>query len=208
MEDHCWLIVGASGAGKSTIAGCFCAMGEALYSDDVTILTSSGKTIQALPGFENSYISALIDTSHLIGACGVASEIIEQAKEANRQYPKNPASDSDSEYKVWIHFPENSNALQPRPIGGILFPELRNFYEGEPMIEPLGPAKAIIELMSLNLSQQLPKSAKRRYFQDLALLSRSVPCYRLNMRRGCVSDIHDVRRHLREKVINHRHLLV
>lgn len=163
LDGRAWAFVGAGGSGKSTLAAAGASAGLAVLTEDVLALRPSAAGWSASPAYDQ--IRLWDSGAGLVTAPG------EELPPLTPSWPKrafNLASRGLASSSV------------PSPLGGIFVLHSRAAPGTPSVVEPLGAAEALADLVAHGyVNYLLDPSAQGRELMALAALVRAVPVRRL-----------------------------
>lgn len=164
-------ILGDSGAGKSTTAGCLAQQGYAILSDDLAALKEDGSSFLAQPGYPR--LRLWPNSLHKIYG---SEKDLEQVL--------------DFVEKRFINLSDRSSATawrfynQPLPLAAIYILGKRQRDVTFPKIEPMSPTEAVMQLMAQRSLDHLPldQDKQAREFAGLSRVAMTVPVRKVTRR--------------------------
>jgi hypothetical protein len=158
VDDRAVLILGVSGAGKSTTAAAFVSRGYPMVSDDVAVLDPASGSLGVQCGPTRLRIGA--DAARAAGWTGELPRLFHHPLLGDKRY---------------IDLPEESRSREPRPLAAAYLLEPRLGGEGV-RISPIPPAAAVGHLLTnLYRGGFLDDARARQAVRQCAAVARAVP---------------------------------
>jgi hypothetical protein len=160
------IVLGDSGAGKSTTAAVFAMLGYPILSDDLVTITDNIKNFLVQPAFPLIRLWPE-SVAALFGRPDALPEIVPNHHSWRKRY---------------LDLRQEGYQFQDRelPLGGVYFLSDRSSDESAPWIEPVPVKEALISLAVNNYSSIfLDKTSRTREFEFLGKISRQIPLRRV-----------------------------